>query len=530
MALGRVVMEIGYRVGNLRRLVRTDSIKLKPITILVGRNSAGKSTFLRTFPLLKQSLATRSSAPVLWYGHFVDFGDFKTSVNNNDESKLIEFSFTFHNVEKEVVRLYNSGFRRRQTLTTKELLVTYFVGLENDKTVLHSIRAEMPNEKISTVITLTSKDALASIKVGNFEFLNELSGKLLSDNNSLFTTPLLFNSNRSSKADQVRGGNLLRFFENRISNILREEIPKNVGWDTILRERYRILSASELTIQSLKDWAKQSRTQAFSKFYTKFSERLTKGVFSEIVHCRNAYLSFVALEFADVELSETFSGVSYLGPARARSERYYRKQELEVSEISSDGQNFPMFLSSLSKQRLSEFSHWVKGVFGYGIEIKDDSGHTSIFITSDEEIVNVTDTGYGVSQLLPVLAQVWWSTIQRRKAPAHPWAKVGTKTIVIEQPELHLHPAHQGLLADVFVKAIKTSSTQKIRLIVETHSEAMINKLGALVERGDISPEDVQIVVFGAEDAMNSPAHVTVAQYDSDGVLKNWPYGFFEYL
>ena len=55
------------RIKNFRSLQDTGNIDLKPITILVGKNSAGKSTFLRTFPLFKQSVEERTKAPILLY-------------------------------------------------------------------------------------------------------------------------------------------------------------------------------------------------------------------------------------------------------------------------------------------------------------------------------------------------------------------------------------------------------------------------------------------------------------------------------
>ena len=64
-------------VQNLRSLYNIDEIEIKPITVLLGKNSAGKSTFLRMFPLLKQSIEERTSEPILWYGDYVDFGDFE---------------------------------------------------------------------------------------------------------------------------------------------------------------------------------------------------------------------------------------------------------------------------------------------------------------------------------------------------------------------------------------------------------------------------------------------------------------------
>jgi len=59
---------------NFRSLENTGLLPVRPITLLIGQNSSGKSTFTRTFPMLKQSVQRRSSAPVLWYGEYVDFG------------------------------------------------------------------------------------------------------------------------------------------------------------------------------------------------------------------------------------------------------------------------------------------------------------------------------------------------------------------------------------------------------------------------------------------------------------------------
>ena len=65
------------RIQNLRSLVDTGHIDLKPITILVGRNSSGKSSFARIFPLLRQSIEASKRGPILWWGRLVDFGKLK---------------------------------------------------------------------------------------------------------------------------------------------------------------------------------------------------------------------------------------------------------------------------------------------------------------------------------------------------------------------------------------------------------------------------------------------------------------------
>ncbi|WP_171492826.1 AAA family ATPase [Acinetobacter ursingii] len=98
---------------NLRSLRDTCDIEMKPITLLVGKNSVGKSTFARTFPLIRQSCAEEKRAPILWYGKLVDFGDFKTVVNRSVEDKFIEFSFTVDS--KNIVENLNNNRRHSQS-------------------------------------------------------------------------------------------------------------------------------------------------------------------------------------------------------------------------------------------------------------------------------------------------------------------------------------------------------------------------------------------------------------------------------
>ena len=83
------------RVKNLRCLSDTPRIPIRPITVLVGRNSSGKSTFLRTFPLLRQSVETPTESPILWYHQrYVDFGTLKNAINDRATERTVTFEFT----------------------------------------------------------------------------------------------------------------------------------------------------------------------------------------------------------------------------------------------------------------------------------------------------------------------------------------------------------------------------------------------------------------------------------------------------
>lgn len=91
------------RLINFRNIIDSGEIRLKPLTILVGTNGSGKSSFLRLFPLLQQSFLSAKKGPLLWYrDKGVDFGDFLTTVRKGcDEIK----SDLLLNVTKEQVSL-----------------------------------------------------------------------------------------------------------------------------------------------------------------------------------------------------------------------------------------------------------------------------------------------------------------------------------------------------------------------------------------------------------------------------------------
>ena len=190
-----------------------------------------------------------------------------------------------------------------------------------------------------------------------------------------------------------------------------------------------------------------------------------------------------------------------------------------------------MFLNSLSNYQVTRLSSWIEGLFGYGVSIRRDGGHISIDLTAKGNISNIVDTGYGVSQILPVLGQIWWarsrpSTVALRQAQV--------SILAIEQPELHLHPAHQALLADALVGEVGLSPEAgprpdaRIHFIVETHSETLVNRLGELVNAGRLNHADVQIIMFEPDPSGEHITTIRTSSFNEAGELVDWPYGFFQ--
>lgn len=126
-----------------------------------------------------------------------------------------------------------------------------------------------------------------------------------------------------------------------------------------------------------------------------------------------------------------------------------------------------------------------------------------------------TAIGVGASQLLPVVVLVLG-------APAG-------ALILMEQPELHLHPKVQSRLADFFARA-----RPDVRLVIETHSEYLLTRLRVRVAEETLSPHDIAVLFATRRQTGDerSASHTEFETLDVDelGDLKRWPDEFFDSL
>lgn len=127
--------------------------------------------------------------------------------------------------------------------------------------------------------------------------------------------------------------------------------------------------------------------------------------------------------------------------------------------------------------------------------------------------VKITDVGFGVSQVLPVLVQAFYCQ--------------PNSTVWMEQPEIHLHPQVQAELADVFISAIRSrqdGSPRNVQLIIESHSEHFLNRLQRRIAEGNLTPDDVAIYFCKRE---GGAAELEPLNLNLYGDIENWPNNFF---
>ncbi|NTV50272.1 MAG: AAA family ATPase [Geobacteraceae bacterium] len=126
---------------------------------------------------------------------------------------------------------------------------------------------------------------------------------------------------------------------------------------------------------------------------------------------------------------------------------------------------------------------------------------------NNDDLVNIADVGFGLSQVLPILVALH--------------AAIPGQLVYVEQPEIHLHPKAQTLLATVFVNAINRG----IKLVVETQSSLLLLGMQALVAEKKISPENIKLHWFNRS-YKHGVTKVSSTEFDMIGAFGKWPEDF----
>jgi predicted ATPase len=529
-----------YGLTNFRRLKSIQPIPLKPITLLVGKNSSGKSSYLRSLPLLNQSISTDTSGAILWWGELVDFGSFKETIHYKSPEKEISFRFTLSDINLGDYSRFTTSYRQTQALRGQNAIlrnVKIEVGISNlsrekgsDSTISYvsSYRIHSATEVFDVQLKFSPVGAIEQASLNSTDIADDLREK---DSHISLNSLLPIISYKDSRG--LFSFSEERFSENKIFQntleIIRNFYKKGTRISRLQEFSMLFLNSLSISSKRLKN-IKESNIEDLRIL----ADRIEKKATLEQAQILTQYSLInnlpVIMGSISQRLSQIISNVSYIGPARVRSERYYRQQDLSVSTISPDGNNFPIFLASLTRAQIDELSDIVYSLYGYKLRLKKEAGHISIFLEDEGFQINLIDTGYGLSQILPVIAQMWWAGREGRviKGP-HP-RQGADRIVAIEQPELHLHPAHQASLADAFLlfsKPDQKAKRSQLQFLVETHSESLINRLGELVYEGKISKEDIQVVVFDTDAREKYTTSARISTFDDDGALQNWPVGFF---
>lgn len=231
---------------------------------------------------------------------------------------------------------------------------------------------------------------------------------------------------------------------------------------------------------------------------------------------------------ADLEskFEQQLDNLYYLGPLREFPKRDYTWARTRPIDVGVRGEKVIDAILSATvagekrnlawKARLKSFqeivAHWLKEmglIYDFSVkEIAKGSNFYQVLVRSREggPYVALTDVGFGVSQVLPVIVLLYY-------------VPEGS-TVILEQPEIHLHPSAQAVLADLI---LNVSSHRNVQVVIETHSEHLLLRLQRRVAEEDFDSDDVLLYYSEAKGGESSLSQLEIDDY---GQLSEWPVNF----
>lgn len=232
-----------------------------------------------------------------------------------------------------------------------------------------------------------------------------------------------------------------------------------------------------------------------------------------------------------------FRSLYYLGPLRTKAERLYSWTGIEPESVGYSGENTISAILAARNRKIGLCKPdgkraSIEKSFQEVIALKlKEMGlieefkvnpigeqrqeyEVKVRTKGSSDWVDLPDVGFGISQVLLVLVQCFF-------APKN-------SIILMEQPEIHLHPLAQSALADVMIDVINSKVNGKhrnIQLVIETHSEHFLRRLQLRIAQRPEAMKGKVAAYFA--NVSKTPATLDSLEIDIYGNIRNWPENFF---
>jgi predicted ATPase len=444
------------RLQNFMGFEDTGWVELRSINLLFGRNSTGKSAILRALLLLRQSLDSQpEDGPLTFVAEDgLDFGGYRQMVRGQRTERKISFWFQcdFSTLKLVADRLksYLLNLARQDFQEQITTLHTYRFRLifswDKNRAQIRFVGADLYDQNGNLILGATpSLDGQEQAWLFQSDFFDPNQDRLGLDQSKLQT----------ATASEVNLWPYSRLV------IDRGFLPRLDYPDSIFPE-----PPDDTPYEGNENIPRTTNTCVI--------------FLREIRHSISTFLRTIL----------------YLGPLRAEPVRYYYVAGQPGNRLDAQGRHMVQnYLASqrdkANEERIAQLNRWLDDAgVGKHLIFRPVNRQKTLYEIVESNAAaglhpNLREVGFGISQILPVLIEVMLAT--------------AGSTVLIEQPELHLHPAAQAELADLFLQA---AALNGIRLIIETHSEHLLLRLRRRIAESTVKWISVENPLFAAQETV----------------------------
>ncbi|MCP4350711.1 MAG: DUF3696 domain-containing protein [Desulfobacterales bacterium] len=489
-----------YQITNFKAFANPATIPIKPVTLIFGANSSGKTSILQSLLMLKQTIDKGAGGTaLLTRGNLVDLGSFREFIYHHDIAKTFSF---------------------KMTMTTEKDWYSNHNNEDNFDLVWSDNISKLFEKLLESIGSDTIGMGIAFSCDKDFPVVTKIELFIGDDPEPILTFERKVLNNKDRHYRQSPDIFKLAKFNDR-----------HKYWRTCLTAFDKDVENKETFIKALEEYKSFIQKDKIQLVHYLPNELNGFGIkyMTWNAHGDDGSAKDVSLLtlYASCLIREFLEHVIYVGPLRRTPERYDTFTGNRTQYVGKFGEFVTDIL--INDEKLLLDINKLFNRFGLGYEFKvarisDPSSDIHGLLTLRlKEItsgihVGITDVGFGISQVLPVIVQ---SMISERQ------------TLLIEQPELHLHPALQAELGDVFIKS--ALGKQKNNFIIETHSEHLILRLLRRIrETTDkelpddipmITPDQLAVLYVQPGENGSEVIHIPVTE---DGEFEiPWPQGFF---
>ncbi|ELV8717534.1 TPA: DUF3696 domain-containing protein [Vibrio vulnificus] len=451
------------QITNFKAISKTQEFDLDNINIISGQNSGGKSSLIHALLFLKQNIDDRHELDALKFNKpFLSLGRFEDITSKNHNNGVMKFSFIMERSEFYERHAY-LGRKAKQLL-------------DNVKKASYTVEFESKRQNVG------SRTYIRSIKISATNFDNE-------------EQYIEFNRTRGEEFLLNASDNFSHYYlignESNNTNITEARVKISVGDFLLERTNIRITHNGD-----------------------------------------NIFLRLPVVDVVTRSIYNIFKNIYYIGPLRESPKNYYYFEDSGSSLVGTRGEYTPQFLAKNQNNKIDYFKYesdtatsstilsstryWICDFFKLASDInleKDKNGvlyQVKLSLPNSSTKVSINNVGFGISQILPIIVQ----------SMALPYKSI----LILEQPEIHLHPTVQAKLFD-FLNSLHKNG---VSTIVETHSDHLITRMRRRVAESENGLEKIINLIFVEYSKEDNETKYSKMSLDELGNFNLWPDGFFD--